>query len=161
MNQRHLKDAVEVLYLALLLRWQRTAPPDRHLGLVDDKPERNTQTARLAYAIRKIAAGNEERTYQLLATHCRRNDSRSYFSKNHVWMIEPYLLSGGWYFEGCTSLVQKQSFLQHLTKLGLSSLFVACLNEFIANKDVQHYMPSIEEQEEIVRKIESKEECLA
>lgn len=161
MKQKHLKDVVEILYLALMLRWQSTAPPDRHLGLLDGKPERNTQTARLAYAIRKIAAGNVDRTYQLLAKHSRRNDNRSYFSKDHSWMIEPYPLSDGWYFEGCTSLVQKLTFLQHLTKMGLSSLFVACLDDFIANKNVQHYMPSLEEQEELIREVESKEECLA
>jgi hypothetical protein len=159
MKHGHIKDVVEILYLSLMLRWQRTAPPDRHAGLLDDKPERNTQTSRLAYAIMKIAAGNEVRTYNLLATHCRRKDGKSYFSKDFSWMIEPYPLTQEWYFEGCTSLIQKQSFIQHLTKLGLSPVFIACMDDFVANKDVQNYLPTIEEQDEILREIENKEKC--
>lgn len=158
MKQRHLKNTIEVLYLALMLRWQCNAPPDRHVGLLDGKPERNTQISRLAYAIEKIAVGNVGRTYQSLATYTRRNDGKSYFSKDPSWMKESYPLSDGWYFEGCVNLGQKQSFLQHLTKLGLSSLFIACVDDFVANKDIKKYMPSIEEQEEILREIERKVE---
>ena len=66
-------------------------------------------------------------------------------------MIEPYALSNGWSFEGCTSLPQKQSFVQELTKLGLSLVFVSCLDNFVAGKSVEAFMPTREEQEDIVQ----------
>src|SRR5437867_1017338 len=114
----HLKDPVELLYLSLMLRWELSAPPDKHEGVLDGETERNTQISRMAYALQKIAAGNVERTFQTLARYTRRNDGESYISKDASWMKEPYPLWDGWYLEGCTSLVQKQSFLQYLTKVG-------------------------------------------
>jgi len=151
----HLSKPVEILYLSLMLRWQRDAPPDQHEGLLDGKPERNTQISRMAYVLRKVAAGNVEHTFQTLARYTRRNDGRSYFSKDPSWMKEPYPLLDGWFFEGCTSLIQKQSFLQHLTRLGLSGAFIACADDFVASKNIKKYCPTQEEQEEIVRRVEA------
>jgi hypothetical protein len=154
----HIKDPVELLYLSLMLRWERTAPPDREQGTLDGEPARNTQISRMAYVLQKIAAGTKERAYQTLARYTRRNDGESYISKDSSWMKEPYLLGEGWFFEGCTSLVQKQSSLQHLTKLGLSGVFVACADDFVAGNSVEKYLPIDEEQEEILRKIREKEQ---
>ncbi|HQU50060.1 MAG TPA: hypothetical protein PLM09_13205 [Casimicrobiaceae bacterium] len=154
----HLKDPVELLYLALMLRWERSAPPDKHQGLLDGKPERNTQISRIAYVLRKVGAGTEDHVFNTLARYTRRDDGESYISKNSSWMKEPYPLLAGWYFEGCTSLMQKQSFLQYLTKLGLSSTFVACADDFVSGKSVANYLPTDVEQEEILRKIRGREE---
>lgn len=154
----HLKDPVELLYLALMLRWERTAPPDKQQGLLDGKSERNTQISRMAYVLTKVAAGSEEKTFSTLARYTRRNDGESYISKNSSWMKEPYLLNDGWYFEGCTSLVQKQSFLQFLTKLGLSGVFVTCADEFVAGNSIDKFLPTDEEQEEILQKIKTREQ---
>ncbi len=38
----HLTEPVELLYLSLMLRWERSAPPDLHEGRLDGEPERNT-----------------------------------------------------------------------------------------------------------------------
>lgn len=146
-----IKNTVEYLYLALMLRWEKSAPPDRHEGQLDDKPARNTQITRMAYILRKIAAGQEERTYQLLSRHSRRNDGKSYVSKDSSWMTEPYPLSADWFFEGCTSLVQKQDILQHLTKLNLSPYLVNCIDQFVAGKSIENCIPTDEEAEEILR----------
>lgn len=151
MRTKYIKNTVELLYLSLMLRWERTAPPDRHRGLLDGVPEGNTQTSRFAYVLRKIAAGSEDWFYPALSERTRRNDGRSYVSKDASWMIEPYPLSSGWFFEGCTSLPQKQSFVQELTKLGFSPVFVSCLDDFVAGKSVEAFMPSPEEQEGIVQ----------
>jgi hypothetical protein len=155
----HIKDPVEILYLALMLRWERTAPPNNKQGLLDGEPERNTQVSRTAYILQKVAACNPERTYSLLARYTRRNDGESYISKDASWMTGPYELKDGWYFEGCTSLEQKQSILQHLTKLGLSGTFAACADDFVAGKSVEKYLPTDDEQEEILRKIQAHEQA--
>jgi hypothetical protein len=107
--------------------------------------------------LRKVGAGAKERVFSTLARYSRRNDGESYISKNSSWMTEPYPLLQGWFFEGCTSLEQKQSILQHLTKVGLSPTFAACADDFVAGKSVVKYLPTDEEQEEIIRKIKEKE----
>jgi hypothetical protein len=150
---KRLSDPVELLYLALMLRWERTAPPDQHQGSLDGLPVRNTQIARMADLLRKIGAGESERVFRSLARYARRNDGRSYISKDHAWMIEPCPLLDGWFFEGCVSLERKQAILQNLTKLGFSSDFVACTDEFVAGRSIQKYLPTDEEQAEIVIKL--------
>lgn len=147
-----IKNTVEYLYLALMLRWEKSAPQDGHQGLLDGKPARNTQITRMAYILSKIAAGQKERTFQLLSRHSRRNDGRSYISQDASWMKEPYPLSDGWFFEGCTSLVQKQEILQHLTKLDLSPTLVSCIDDFVSGKSIEHRLPSEDEAEEILRR---------
>jgi len=147
-----IKNSVEYLYLVLMLRWEKSAPPDRHQCFLDGEPARNTQVTRMAYILEKIAAGQEGRTYQLLSRHSRRDDGESYISQDTSWMKEPYPLSGGWYFEGCTSFVQKQGILQHLTKLGLSPTLVDCVDDFVGGKSIEHRIPSEEEAEEILRR---------
>lgn len=152
-----IRNTVEYLYLALMLRWEKSAPLDKHEGLLDGEPARNTQITRMAYILRKIAAGQEERTYQLLCRHSRRNDGKSYVSKDSSWMKEPHPLSSGWFFEGCTSLIQKQGILQHLTKLDLSSTLINCIDEFVAGRSIENHIPSDDEAEEILRRsIETK-----
>lgn len=153
----HLKDPLELYYLGLMLRWERTAPPDRRQGLLDNKPVQNSQISRIAHVLKMVAAGTQERAYSTLARFTRRRDGESYISKNFSWMEAPYLLSEGWYFEGGTSLQQKQSFLQHLTKLGLSASFVACADDFVACKTIEKYLPTDKEQEEILKIIQASE----
>jgi len=147
-----IKNTVEYLYLDLMLRWEKSSPPDLHKGLLDGEPARNTQITRMAYILRKIAAGQEERIYQLLSQHSRRNDGKSYVSKDSSWMTEPYPLSSGWFFEGCTNLIQKQDILQHLSKLGLSQTLVNCIDEFVAGASIEGRFPSEEETKEILRR---------
>lgn len=147
-----IKNTVEYLYLDLMLRWERSAPPNGHAGRLDGKVARNTQITRMAYILRKIALGQEENTYQQLSVHSRRNDGKSYVSKDSSWMTEPYPLSDGWYFEGCTSLKQKQEILRHLTRLDLSGALISCIDEFVAGKSIENRIPSKEEAEEILRR---------
>ncbi|PTQ64648.1 hypothetical protein C8R26_1634 [Nitrosomonas oligotropha] len=135
-----------------MLEWEKKAPPDRHAGILDGVSARNTQITRIAYILRKIAAAQEERIYQFLSRHSRRNDGKSYVSKDSTWMIEPYPLSGGWFIEGCTSLPQKQEILRHLVKLNLSPTLVDCIEEFVAGKSIESRIPSEEETEEILRR---------
>ena len=111
----------------------------------------------MVYLLRKVAAGNEDRTYNTLSRYSRRNDGQAYISKDSKWMEDPCELSAGWYFEGCTSLVQKQNILQGLTNVGLSSTFVSCADDFVAGKDIQEYLPTKEEQEKILAQIEKQE----
>jgi hypothetical protein len=158
MSSPLISNTVELLYLSLMLRWERTAPPDRHIGLLDGQLERNTQAARFAFVLRTIGAGCEARFYRALAVHLRRNDGESYVSKDPSWMTEPVSLAQGWYFEGCTSLSQKQSFAQKLTKLGLSATIVACIYDFVSGNSVKGYVPTEEQQAELIRELERKGE---
>ncbi len=147
-----IKNTVEYLYLGLMLDWEKSAPLDKHEGLLDGKPTRNTQISRMAYILKMIALGQEERTYQFLSRHSRRNDAKSYVSRDSSWMTEPYPLAKGWFLEGCMSLPQKQGILQHLTKLDLSPTLVDCIDEFVAGKSIEGRLPSKEETEEILRR---------
>ena len=146
-----IKNTVEYFYLALMLKWEKSAPKDRHSGILDDENAVNSQITRMAYILRKIAAGQVERTYQLLSRHSRRNDSESYVSKDSSWMKTPHPLSEGWFFEGCTSLIQKQEILQNLTKLNLSQTLVNCIDDFVAGKSIEKHIPSEDEAEDILR----------
>lgn len=143
---------VELLYLALMLRWEKSAPRDGHQGLLDGRLERNTQKSRLVYVLGKIAAGND-RFFPALSQRTRRNDGNSYVASDSAWMTDPYPLAGGWYVEGCMSLPQKQDVVSAVVRLSHSRLFGACVNDFIAGKSVRRYMPSIEQQEELVREL--------
>lgn len=156
-DRMRIMDTVELLYLGLMYRWEKTAPDERHEGSLDGKPVRNTQVSRLVFLLQKIAAGNENQTYQKLARYTRRNDGNSYVSNDCSWMKEPSQLNGDWYFEGCMSLVQKQDVLQNLLKLGLSTTFVNCADSFVANQSVKKYFPTKEEYGQICLKIKDEE----
>ena len=143
-------ESVELLYLSLLLRWERNAPQDQHQGLLDGVPERNTQISRLIYIMRKIAAGSVDRTFRIMAIHTRKNDGGSYISKDESHMTDPRELDRGWYFEGCTSLKQKQDIIQSLSKVGIFPTFIACVDDFVAGKSVEKYVPSDEEQDRLI-----------
>ncbi len=136
------KDSVEILYLTLMYRWETTAPEDRKQGLLDSEPERNTQMARMVYLLNTVATGNEDRTFRKLSVYTPREDGESYISRNPSWMKQPKELFGGWYFEGCSSLQQKHFILQNLTKVGLSPVFVACADDFVAGKSIKRYFPT-------------------
>ena len=153
-----LRDPVELLYLALMLRWEDSAPSLGKEGLLDGVPERNTQIARMVYILRKVAAGVDEKTYRTLSLGSRRNDGESYISKNSSWMEEPRELYDGWYFEGCTSLKQKQEILSGLQRCGLSAAFIACADDFVAGNSVRKYLPSKEEQLEILDRLNGESE---
>lgn len=154
----HITEPVEYVYLCQMRRWERTAPPDGHQGVLDGRSERNTQISRLAYVLHKIGAGTDESIFATLARYARRNDGESYISKNSSWMETPYPIDGGWYLEGCTSLVQKQAILQHLRRVGMSAAFVACAEDFVAGKSVEKYEPTAEEADEVLRRIQESEE---
>ena len=111
-----------------------------------------TQITRMAYIVRKIAAGQEERIYQSLSRYSRRDDGHSYVSLDSSWMSNPYPLSRGWFFEGRTSLKQKQEILQNLTRVGISQFMLNCIDEFVAGNSIARFAPSDEQAEEILRK---------
>lgn len=143
-----IKNTVEYLYLTLMARWENSAPPDRHQGYLDGEPERNTQITRLAYIIRKIAAGQSDKVYSALSVGSRRQDGNSYISKNRDWMEQPYPLSDGWYFEGCTSLIQKQEIIQSLSRVGCSGTLIAAIDDFVAGKSIKPHLVLDEATEE-------------
>lgn len=147
----HLKDVVEILYLGMMLRWERTGPPDGHLGELDGEPRRNSQMARLARVLKLVASGDESCVFNHLAARTQRRDGPSYVSRERPRMNEPVDLLDGWYLEGCTSLEQKREILEALRELELSSDFVAAAFEFVAGRSVQGFMPTGDEQNEIVR----------
>lgn len=153
-------EPVEILYLSLMQRWANTAPLDRHQGILDGEPVRNTQTERLKYVMEKIAAGSEattQRVYSTLARYTRRQDGESYISRRSSWMEQPEELSGGWYFEGCTSLEQKLNVVSALPHLGLSRPFVQAVAEFVAHKPFEQFFPTGEDEPEIHRRIRAWE----
>lgn len=152
-----LKDPVEILYLTLMLKWNTTAPENGKQGYIKEKKERNTQISRMAFILQKIALGNEDKTYNVLARFSKRNDGEAYISKDSSWMKEPRKLNSNWFFEGCTSLKQKQDILQGLTKLNLSSAFVSCTDDFVANNNIDKYFPTEEEANDILKKIKKEE----
>ena len=153
-------EPVEVLYLSLMQRWATTAPPDRHQGLLDGESARNTQTERLKYVLEKIAAGSDattQKVYAKLARYTRRQDGESYVSRNKNWMEQPEVLSGGWYYEGCTSLEQKLNVVSALSNLGLSGPFVQAVAEFVAHKPIDQFFPTADDEAEINRRIRAWE----
>lgn len=155
MTLSHLSDPVEILYLALMLRWEKSAPSNNHLGYLDGVPTRNSQKARLAYVLRKIAAGNP-RFLPALSLRTRRQDGESYVSTNPSWMSEPCGLLDGWFLEGCMRLEQKAAVTSAVVRLGHSALFGACMDDFVEGKSVRIYMPTIEEQEALVHRLDAK-----
>ena len=72
-------------------------------------------------------------------------------------MNDPCALARGWCIEGCMSLPQKRDVVSAVVRLGHSPLFGACMDDFIAGKSVRRYMPSIEQQEELVRRLVAAE----
>lgn len=153
MSRTYIANTVEILYVVLMQRWQKSAPQDHRYGVLDGVRTCNSQIERLAFILRKIAAGNEQRVYSSLEAHCRRTDGESYVSRNSGWMESPVRLGAGWYLEGCQRLTQKTDIAQSLSYLGHSSLFIACVKEFIDNKDVGRFIPTPEEQNEIMNKL--------
>jgi hypothetical protein len=139
-----------------MLRWEANAPPDAQWGLLDGKPACNSQKARMADLLKKIGVGDERRVFPVLARYSTRRDGRSYISRDSSWMEDPVELVDGWFLEGCTSLKQKQDILQHLTKTGLSPAFVACADDFVAGLSVRRFIPSEDEQIDIIRDYEAK-----
>lgn len=150
MAKSMLLNTVELLYVGFMARWVNTAPPDQHAGWLDGEREYNSQISRLAYILRKIAAGNADHVYQTLAVYSRRFDGGSYFSKHAQDMTNPYSLSHGWCFEGCANVDQKLSWVRHLTKLSLSPALIACIEDFVAHNSVEGHIPSAAEQDQIL-----------
>lgn len=140
-----LKDPVEVFLLSLMHQWMDSAPEDGRKGLYHGEPKVNSQMMRAAYILKIVGVAEEDKVFSKLAVHCRRNDGHSYISKNAEWMEKPLELGGGWYFEGGTSLVQKQGILNSLTKIGYSSTFIAATDTFVAGQPVINFFPTDEE----------------
>jgi len=154
MEQKIFGNPEEYLHLYMLLRWERTAPPDGCLGTLDDEPAKNTQTARMAKVLQMVT-DLHDLPMEKLRKETERKDGRSYISKDAAWMKERYKLGKGWYFEGCMSLVDKQRILQSLPQLGLSSReFANCAADFVGGKSIQKYWP---DEEQAVRQIEQWE----
>ena len=72
-------------------------------------------------------------------------------------MKEPEPLSGGWYFEGCTSLPQKENVIAALSHVGRTAPFVNAVADFVANKPIAKYFPTEADEEEINRRIRAWE----
>lgn len=150
----HVLDPVECLYLSLMQRWQTTAPPDHHTGLLDGEPAENSQVARLAYVLKKIAAGQVDETFARLERLTVKRDGSSHISRDKRRMRAPHPLYGDWWLEGCMSLATKLDIIRQLRQLGLSPAFVRSVESFVANEPIDRYFPSLQEQKEIVRRFE-------
>ena len=79
-------DPEEYLYLSILLRWEREAPPDRHEGFLDGIPAKNTQTARMVKVLQLLTAGVcQDQAMRKLEEHTKRpSDGRSYVSRTQA-----------------------------------------------------------------------------
>jgi hypothetical protein len=143
------KTSEECFWLALMLRWENVGVSDGGSCTLDGKPAINSQIRRMAYILRKLGAGAEGR-FRTLSVHNRRQDGGSYISKDSSWMEEPVDIGDGWFFEGCTSLRQKRDILGALSKLGYSTPFVECCEEFVAGNNVRRFLPRKEEAERML-----------
>lgn len=133
-----------------MLRWERQAPLPGKYGILDGEKRQNSQYARLAYILSKIAAGNDEHVYNTLKRYTGRQDGETYFSKDPSWMTTPVLLTAGWYMEGCASGNQKlATFIPPLRQLGLSPTFLEAVSAFVEGNSIHPYMPSAEELDKI------------
>ncbi|MBU1229195.1 MAG: hypothetical protein KKA55_06095 [Proteobacteria bacterium] len=137
-----LRNTVEYLYYAKMLKWERSAPPLGHQALLDGTLAKNTQIERLLFILRLIAAGNEDKFYNCIAVYNRHGSGNSYISKNTKWMRDVKVLSNGWLLEGTLSLPQKQDMIQSLTKCGVSPALVACVDDFIEGKSIAQLAPN-------------------
>lgn len=159
-NDMRINNAVEVLYLALMHRWEKSAPPDRKQGILNGEHETNSQIARLAFVLKKVGASRKDCVFPILSRHTVRKDGRSYVSQDSSWMEQPYALWDGWFLEGCTSLEQKQWIVQQLTHAGLTATFVRCADDFVAGKSIESYFPTEDETREIIERSKLVEEQL-
>jgi hypothetical protein len=148
------KTSEEVLWLALMLRWENAGVTEGDPCTLDGKPAINSQIERMAYILRKIGAGADEGRFQTLSVHTRRQDGCSYISKDSSWMENPEDIGDGWFFEGCTSLPQKRNVLGALSKIGYSTPFVECCEEFVAGNSVRRFLPTKEEAERMLAESE-------
>ena len=147
-----LRDPVEILFLGVMLRWEKTAPPDKKQGMLDGEPERNTQMSRMAFVLNKVGVGLEDKYFQKLAVGASwSKPGGRYLDKNKEHMENPISLHKGWWLDGCASLERKLEMMQDLTKLGLSPTFTKCACDFVAGKSVASYMPTESEQDEIIQ----------
>ncbi len=144
------KTSEELLWLALMLRWEKAGVPNHDHCTLDGKPAINSQKERMAYILRKLGAGADEGRFRTLSVHTRRQDGGSYISKDSSWMEEPVDIGDGWFFEGCTSLRQKRDHLGALSKVGYSTPFVECCEEFVAGGSVRRFLPNKEEAERML-----------
>jgi hypothetical protein len=144
------KTPEEALWLMLMLRWENASVPDLASCTLDGKPILNSQIQRMTYILRKIGAGIDEGRFRTLSVHTRRQDGRSYISKDSSWMEDAVDIGDGWFFEGCTNLPQKRSILGALSKVGYSVPFVECCEEFVAGESVRRFLPSKEEAERML-----------
>lgn len=148
-----IKNSTEYFWLLLMMSWEKTVPQARHEEHTDGETCKSSAIARIAFILSKIALGQEERVYQLLSQHMRKqNDDRSYISKDSSGMKNPYPLSNGWFLESCANIVQEKEILHFLTKLDISQALVNSIDEFVAGKSIMSRIPSDEETEEILRR---------
>lgn len=152
------KNTVEILYYSLMVKWERTAPEVRHKGYLDGCPASNTQIERFAFILKKMAVGSVDDVLNGLAVHCQRNDGKSYISKDYKWMEDPVQLLGGWFFEGCTSMEQKSSIVQSLTKIGFSQAITDCVEYFVAGKSILDFSPSNAEITKMLHRMRDRNE---
>lgn len=148
-----LSDVTEIFFAALLLKWELTAPEDKKVGTLDGERTQNSQQERMARALRVISTGWEDKYFSKLTLKWRKNDGRSYISKDSSGMNKPIYINNGWWFDGCASLQDKQGMMQSFTQLGYTPTFVRCVNTFIAGESIQSFIPTDEEQEIIISKI--------
>jgi len=83
------KTCEELLWLALMLRWENAGVTDGVSCTLDGEPAKNSQIERMAYVLRKLSTSADGGRFQTLAVHTRRQDGGSYISKDTSWMKEP------------------------------------------------------------------------
>jgi hypothetical protein len=60
------KTSEELLWLALMLRWENAGVPDGDSCTLDGKPAINSQIERMAYILKKLGAGADEGRFRTL-----------------------------------------------------------------------------------------------
>lgn len=148
-----------MLYLALMRKWVRTAPPDRQFGLRGGKKCCNSQSARLARVLVLIASGNHDDFYSGVARYTRKpRGNDSLVTRNKGTLDNPYALSHGWYLEQTLNLGQKQDICDVLPHLGLSSAFTNAVRAFVAAQPFDQYEPDERDAAVILANIRACEE---
>jgi hypothetical protein len=138
-------DPVELVYFALMCRWEETAPPCGKWGELDGRKACNSQAERMAYVLNKLSVGMGDLVFRTLSRFSRRRDGRAQVSQQSNWMLQPVLLQEGWALEGCMSLPQKVRCLEALRRLGCSESLVACICCFVGGQPINQYSPSDED----------------
>ena len=139
----------------------KNAPLEGKQGLLDGKPERNTQISRMAFVLNKVCVLLEEKYFLKLSTGPSwSKPGGKFLDKNNTHMTNAHSLKKGWWLDGCASLDKKIETMYDLRKIGMSYTFINCTCDFISGKSIKSYLPSEKEQDGIIKKILCEEDSI-